>query len=83
MNIQSHIEPGLEGLDEVRGLRPWFEGRSAHLILPFPADSEALRESLTDSPRVYKETVVVDDGVILVGVLTGEYYSPPPLCSSG
>ena len=83
MNIQNHIESSVGGLNGVRGLRPWIEGRPTHLILPFTADSKALQERLTDSPRVYKETVVVDDGVILVGVLTGEYYSPAPFCSAG
>ena len=41
------------------------------------ADPSAIATESRALPRVYRETVVVDDGVIIVGVLTGEVDPQP------
>ena len=51
--------------------------RPSHLFPTILADPLAPRKEIADSRRVYKETVVVDDGVIIVGVLTGEFDPHP------
>jgi hypothetical protein len=83
MNINHYIDT-TPTLNRVIGTHPSHSslGYATRLIRPI-TDAVALQRKIFDSPRVYKETVVVDDGVVLVGVLTGELEPQPHRGTAG